>query len=76
MSGGKIDIEGNLREPTYVPENISVLRLLEIFRKTPMHIAFVVDEYGDFLGLVSLTDILGGGGRSNLRKSTIPASRT
>jgi len=59
IANGKIDIEGNLREPTYVPENISVLRLLEIFRKTPIHIAFVVDEYGDFLGLVSLTDILG-----------------
>ncbi len=59
VANGKIDIEGNLREPTYVPENISVLRLLESFRKTPMHIAFVVDEYGDFLGLVSLTDILG-----------------
>ena len=59
VTNGKIDIEGNLREPTYVPENISVLRLLEIFRKTPIHIAFVVDEYGDFLGLVSLTDILG-----------------
>lgn len=59
VANGKIDIEANLREPTYVPENISVLRLLEIFRKTPIHIAFVVDEYGDFLGLVSLTDILG-----------------
>ena len=59
VSGGKIDIEGNLREPTYVPENISVLRVLEIFRKTPIHIAFVVDEYGDFLGLVTLTDVLG-----------------
>jgi putative hemolysin len=58
VANGKIDIESNLREPTYVPENISVLRLLEIFRKTPIHIAFVVDEYGDFLGLVSLTDVL------------------
>jgi len=59
VANGKIDIAGNLREPTYVPENISVLRVLEIFRKTPIHIAFVIDEYGDFLGLVSLTDVLG-----------------
>lgn len=58
VTTGKIDIEGNLREAPYVPEYISVLRLLEMFRKTPVHIAFVVDEYGDFLGLVSLTDIL------------------
>jgi putative hemolysin len=63
MSGliatGKIDIAAHLREPIYVPENISVLRVLEMFRKTPLHIAFVVDEYGDFLGLVTLTDALG-----------------
>lgn len=59
VTTGKLDIEGNLREPTYVPENISVLRALEIFRKTSLHIAFVVDEYGDFLGLITLTAVLG-----------------
>jgi putative hemolysin len=53
-----LQIEPHLREPLYVPENIEVLRTLEMFRKVPMHVAFVVDEYGDFLGLVTLTDVL------------------
>ena len=54
-----IDVHKHLLEPVYVPENISVLRVLEMFRAVPLHIAFVVDEYGDFLGLVTLTDVLG-----------------
>jgi putative hemolysin len=32
--------------------------MLERFRAIPLHIAFVVDEYGDFVGLVTLTDVL------------------
>ena len=58
MAGRGLQVEHHLREPTYVPENVRVLRLLEMFRKVPLHVAFVVDEYGDFLGMVTLTDVL------------------
>ena len=58
IAGEKLEIEPHLREPIYVPENIQVLRMLEMFRKVPLHVAFVVDEYGDFLGVVTLTDVL------------------
>ncbi|MDQ2953521.1 MAG: hemolysin family protein [Pseudomonadota bacterium] len=54
-----IDVQRHLLEPIYLPENISVLRVLEMFRAVTLHIAFVVDEYGDFLGLVTLADVLG-----------------
>jgi putative hemolysin len=37
-----------------------VLRLLETFKLAPVHIAFVVDEYGDFLGIATLNDVLEG----------------
>jgi putative hemolysin len=60
IAGGGLQIEAHLREPIYVPENVPVLRMLEMFRSVPLHVAFVVDEYGDFLGLVTLTDILAG----------------
>ena len=53
-----MNVQVHVREPLYVPENVQVLRMLEMFRSVPMHIAFVVDEYGDFLGLATLTDIL------------------
>ena len=58
IAGRGYEIEQRVREPIYVPENIQVLRMLEMFRKVSLHVAFVVDEYGDFLGLVTLTDVL------------------
>jgi putative hemolysin len=58
IAGNGLQVERHLREPTYVPENVHVLRLLEMFRAVPLHIAFVVDEYGEFLGMVTLTDVL------------------
>jgi putative hemolysin len=58
IAGRGLQVENHIREPLYVPENVQVLRMLEMFRAVPMHLAFVVDEYGDFLGLVTLNDIL------------------
>jgi putative hemolysin len=58
MAERGLQVERRILEPIYVPENVSVLRVLELFRKVPLHVAFVVDEYGDFLGLVTLTDVL------------------
>ena len=58
VAGRGLQIEQHLREPIYVPETAQVLRMLEMFRSSPLHVAFVVDEYGDFLGLVTLTDVM------------------
>jgi putative hemolysin len=58
LAGKALDVAGRVIEPIYVPENVSVLRLLEMFRKVPIHVAFVVDEYGDFLGMVAVNDVL------------------
>ena len=58
VEGRGLQIERHLREPIYVPESAQVLRMLEMFRAIPLHVAFVVDEYGDFLGLVTLTDVM------------------
>jgi putative hemolysin len=59
IAGRELNIEKHLLQPNYVPEGTKALRVLELFRNVPVHIAFVVDEYGDFLGLATLNDILG-----------------
>jgi len=46
------------REPLFVPESISLVRLLEQFRTRRIHMGLVVDEHGGIDGLVTLEDIL------------------
>ncbi len=46
------------REPYYVPEGTSLTVQLGQFQRNRRRIAFVVDEYGDIEGLVTLEDIL------------------
>jgi CBS domain containing-hemolysin-like protein len=41
-----------------VLESLSVLRLIDEFRRSPLQVALVVDEYGSVLGLVTPTDVL------------------
>ena len=60
VAGRGIQVEERLIEPIFVPETMPVLRLLEAFKSTPVHLAFVVDEYGDFLGVATLNDVLEG----------------
>jgi putative hemolysin len=58
VAGNGLQVERHLKQPLHVPETLQVLRLWEMFRSTPVHIAFVIDEYGDFLGVATLTDVL------------------
>jgi Mg2+/Co2+ transporter CorB len=44
--------------PWFIPESTTLLDQLEAFRRRREHFAIVVDEYGAFLGIVTLEDIL------------------
>jgi len=55
--GGTLSLTENLIEPLFVPETLTGMDLLEKFRQSPTHVAFVVDEYGELEGLVTLQDI-------------------
>jgi Mg2+/Co2+ transporter CorB len=46
------------REPYYVPEGTSLNNQLLNFQRQRRRVAFVVDEYGDVQGLVTLEDLL------------------
>lgn len=55
---GTVDIEACIKQPLVVHDRTPVLKLLEIFRATSIHLAIVVDEYGSVEGIVTSTDIL------------------
>ncbi len=55
---GKINLNDMLLKPLFVPESTDTLHVLEQFKKTGVHMALIVDEYGSIQGLVWLQDIL------------------
>ncbi|MGF7119290.1 hemolysin family protein [Methanobacterium oryzae] len=58
--GNKLDLKRHVKEPLIVPESSFALNVLKQFKKTAedVHIAIIVDEYGDIEGLITLYDIL------------------
>jgi putative hemolysin len=58
LAGKPFDLRAALRKPVFVPDTVTALRALEMFKKTGAPMALVVDEYGDFEGIVTLNDIL------------------
>ncbi len=58
MEGKPFDLEEICRPPLFVYETTIAVKAMELFKKTKMHIAFVVDEYGTTQGLITFGDIL------------------
>lgn len=58
LTDGAFDIEKLVAEPAFIPQSTSVLKALEILKGSKVHMAFVVDEYGAFEGVVTATDLL------------------
>jgi len=58
LKGQTADISDYLLSPVYVPESLTGMKLLEQFRESGVQMVFVVDEYGEVLGLVTLQDLL------------------
>ncbi|MGL5512943.1 MAG: hemolysin family protein [Sporomusa sp.] len=53
-----LPIEENTQQPLFIPRSLRAFKLLEQFQQTGTHIAFVMDEFGGMVGLVTLHDIL------------------
>ncbi|MBI6952310.1 CBS domain containing-hemolysin-like protein [Pseudomonas sp. TE6288] len=58
LSGSQPDLEALARAPLNLLESFSILNALEQMRGQSTHIAFVVNEFGDFIGVLTMTDIL------------------
>ena len=59
-SGGitDIDVVSLAAKPWFIPDQTTLLDQLHAFRKRHEHFALMVDEYGSFMGIVTLEDIL------------------
>jgi putative hemolysin len=59
LEGTPADLPALAEKPLFVPETMSLMKLLEQFKRTHLPVALVVDEFGDVGGLVSLADVIG-----------------
>ncbi|MDP2450211.1 MAG: hemolysin family protein [Polaromonas sp.] len=59
LRGEKRDLTHQpLQTPLYVPETLTGMELLDNFRTSDVHMAFVIDEYGEVQGIVTLQDLI------------------
>jgi putative hemolysin len=58
MRSQPLDLAAGLRPPVFVPETLSGMELLEHFRASAAQIVFVVDEYGEVQGMITVRDVL------------------
>jgi putative hemolysin len=58
LAGRGLDLRALARPVLFVPENVTALRALELFRQAGTAIALVVDEFGGVQGVMTLTDVL------------------
>ncbi|SIQ71427.1 putative hemolysin [Aromatoleum tolulyticum] len=58
LKGGTPDLTKQLEPAIYVPESLTGMELLDQFRASSTHMVFVIDEYGEIQGVVTLQDVL------------------
>jgi len=58
LERGAFDLTTLVEPALFVPETMTLMKLLQQFKRTHLPFALVVDEFGDVEGLVSLTDVV------------------
>lgn len=53
-----VDLRALLHQPMIVPETMSLMQMLRESRRRQAQMALVVDEFGTFVGLVTIEDVL------------------
>lgn len=47
-----------VKQPLFVPDTSPALKVLELFKRSNVHMALIIDEYGSLEGLITTNDIL------------------
>jgi putative hemolysin len=58
MRGQPLSLTDKLQAPVFVPETLSGMELLDHFRASSAQMVFVVDEYGEVQGVITVRDVL------------------
>jgi putative hemolysin len=58
LRGAEPSLTDKLQPAVYVPESLTGMELLNQFRTTGTQVVFVVDEYGEVQGMVTLQDLI------------------
>jgi putative hemolysin len=58
MEGRPLSLTERLQPPVFVPETLSGMELLDHFRASGAQLVFVVDEYGEVQGVITVRDVL------------------
>jgi putative hemolysin len=58
FQGKAVDLAKAAAKPLVVHDGTAILKLLDMMKKSGLHMAIVVDEYGSVEGLATITDIL------------------
>ena len=58
LADSGFDLRANLHQPMIVPEGMSLTQMLKEARRRHSQMALVVDEFGTFVGLVTIEDVL------------------
>jgi len=53
-----LDLQSIMRPPIFIYEKMGISQLLQEFKQLKQHLAFVQDEHGTILGIVTLEDVL------------------
>lgn len=58
IKSSEFNLQQFIKQPVVVHGNTPAYKILEQFRESKLHYAFVIDEYGSVQGMVSMDDIL------------------
>lgn len=58
LRGEQPDLLKNLKPAVFVPESLTGMELLENFKNSGTQLVFVIDEYGEIQGIVTLYDMM------------------